>query len=149
SALIDRTTNTILGINWGGIKIKSGKEKSPKNVATAAHFVQLALDGTFDQQISKRQAGRSLAQSAADKNDPSLTAAKADKKSKAACGILGISSKESSLLAMFLIPFLALLSRRQLLLITLSLGMVVIPFNFALANGKRAQSSEPSAVDLA
>lgn len=45
SALIDRDSGTILGINWGGIKIQRGQELMEVNVATWAKYAEDFVNG--------------------------------------------------------------------------------------------------------
>ncbi|SMF32269.1 trypsin-like peptidase domain-containing protein [Pseudobacteriovorax antillogorgiicola] len=51
SALINRTTGHLLGVNWGGIKIGYGGDRGEMvvNVATASPYVAMFLEGDVDE----------------------------------------------------------------------------------------------------
>ena len=48
SALVDKVTHKILGINWGGIKINANTKIRKDNVAVAAWYVHEFLNGPID-----------------------------------------------------------------------------------------------------
>lgn len=49
SPLIEAESNTILGINWGGIKVDYGNRSETVNVATRADVIEAFLKGKLDQ----------------------------------------------------------------------------------------------------
>lgn len=57
SGLIDVLTGTVIGVNWGGIKITYDDGQRVDNVATKASFAQAFLDGREDEVVRQTQAG--------------------------------------------------------------------------------------------
>ena len=48
SALLDKSTHQLLGINWGGIKIKYANEVDSVNAATSVNYVSAFIDERLD-----------------------------------------------------------------------------------------------------
>lgn len=93
SGLIDVQTGTLLGVNWGGIKITYDDGVRVDNVATKASFAQAFLDGREDEIVREsRTTGGSGNLGAGGKKDDG-----SEKKSetfaggvkKKACGVVG------------------------------------------------------------
>lgn len=66
SGLVDRQTNQLLGVDWGGLKIDGGGGQETINVATRASFVQAFL--TYKTEQAEASAASTLAQQEQDKS---------------------------------------------------------------------------------
>lgn len=106
SPLIDLTTQQLLGVNWGGIKVQSGSDVRTDNAATSSVMVNEFLD--------KNQTSNVLTSSldALVANGGKKEASKEVK--EPACGSIGYTTKGYSLwLLLFAIPtFISLYNRK-------------------------------------
>lgn len=120
SALIDVETSTVLGINWGGIKVKSGDNTETFNVATRARYITAFLekdDKTLSTPI-QAQSSEVLAtedekaQSAEDQKEQKNLGASVKQK---ACGVIGYHDQKYSwvLKVFLLLPLAFLIFRRR------------------------------------
>jgi len=102
SALIDVETGKILGVNWGGIKIRYANEIRTTNVATQANYVQAFLN---DDSVRLTQIAANPSSGLATAGEGS--AERSDKRSAsglkdAVCGVLGSGSPGQPLLMLIL-----------------------------------------------
>ena len=114
SALIDAETGTILGVNWGGIKISQGSETRTENVATRADYAAAFLANNLDSFLKSgpklRPRSEGLAEAAQEggaeqgkKSHKNIVAGLTGR----GCGTLGLEREHTSRLGS-LILFLAL-----------------------------------------
>ncbi len=122
SAIVDRDTLEILGVNWGGIKIVYDDGEKAFNAATKISFVKAFLDDKSQDIIA--QASREL-QSSLDAERGGKTVSNTEQSDgtkppkelkKLGCGVIAMSSSAGSKLIFWLpIGIFALRSRRALL----------------------------------
>lgn len=113
SALVDAQTSTLIGVNWGGIKIAYASGTRVDNVATRIDFVKAFLENrveSFEMVLPSRQAtGSDNAVAGTTPNAQSDQAQSSGKKRKSICGVVNAQKANSSwLLTMFLIAILPL-----------------------------------------
>jgi hypothetical protein len=122
SALIDVESSTILGVNWGGIKISQGSDTRTENVATRADYAAAFLANDLDSFLKSgpklRPRSEGLAEAAPE--DAADKGKKANKNIVAgltgrACGTLGLGHEHNSRLG----------SLALLLALVFPLGLVV------------------------
>jgi hypothetical protein len=109
SALIDRETNTILGVNWGGMKVNFAAGQQVDNVATKAGYVRAFINNGDDyryQILADGTAARSTSgesgKSAVAGGTKSAAKGKSGKEkdfSSAMCGSVAVSIAKSNLAA--------------------------------------------------
>jgi hypothetical protein len=99
SALIDKQSLTILGVNWGGIKIDYKNEKTTINVATRVDYVQAFLNGTLEEYKKSVTSSAATASSSAGGagSSSSKEKSKADSTTRTVtCGVLSTENASSS-----------------------------------------------------
>ena len=115
SALIDRETNRILGVNWGGMKINFQRAQQIDNVSTKAGYVRSFLNNPKDNRY-QIAGGESSAKVASTANVASGTVSNNSQKNSNAgsqfasigCGSTGISQPNSPLSAKLIILLMLL-----------------------------------------
>jgi hypothetical protein len=117
SALIDVQTSTILGVNWGGIKISYEEGTRTDNVATRASYVAAFLNGTTDEAVKQAEGKRHDADVAAANKDENFgdKAKRAADSAKKSCGVVqgGVTTSLLLLVAGLALPFLSLRRMRK------------------------------------
>lgn len=120
SPLIDAETLSIIGINWGGIKIKVNTVVQTYNVATRARYIAAFLGNDIKALNDPVQISIDPGAVAGNGSTPNVDEEKnkkdlASAARKAACGVVGYSDSENSWLLKFflLIPLLLLLFMRR------------------------------------
>ncbi len=98
SALIDKESRTIIGVNWGGIKIDYKKNVETINVATRADYVQAFLNNKSDEWQPKP--GVNIAGSAAQSGTKQRSESKSSSDNFISCGVIGLQNHQSWLSAL-------------------------------------------------
>jgi hypothetical protein len=120
SALVDEETQTILGVNWGGIKIQYGETTETVNAATAAVYALAFFNDKLDVlEKPVPQAGSENRSQAA--LDSEAQAAKAKRRSAidqvtSSCGVVNIATQPLThllTLIMLLTPLLLITRKRS------------------------------------
>jgi hypothetical protein len=101
SALIDKESRTIIGVNWGGIKIDYKKNIETINVATRADYVQAFLDQKSDEW--QPQAGSNLANNSAQSGTKQRSESNSSSGSIISCGTIGAGASSFARLAALLL----------------------------------------------
>ena len=115
SGLIDATTEQILGVNWGGIKINSQSGLETVNVATGANFVNAFLNyntAKLEQSAATELAQASNEQSAKPKSSGVSLNTSGVMPKKSGCGIVANTADQQTqwpLLAVLVLPILFLI----------------------------------------
>ena len=106
SALIDRETQKILGINWGGIKLKTHNGSRVDNVATWVPYIKAFLEGKSESIQIARQ--NELDASVKDQKQKTSTEKQlASKVEKTFCGSLGRPVQNKNWLWILMAPLIA------------------------------------------
>lgn len=120
SALIDLKTSTILGVNWGGIKITYDNGVRTDNVATRASYVKAFLEGKTDALVKSAETEKQRYGASAlpkqDEDEGGLgkkSAGVVDTAKKAACGVAGGGTTEAALALILLGAIPALVAAAQ------------------------------------
>jgi hypothetical protein len=112
SALIDQESRTILGVNWGGIKIDYKKRVDTINVATRADYVLAFLSGDTSQWQTNLAAAQNVASGNASKS-----AERSSSASGITCGVIGLASGAGAFgllpMVFFAAPIATLFIRRR------------------------------------
>ena len=117
SALIEPKTKTILGINWGGIKIGYESGIRTDNVATGIMYVSAFVAGQMNDDIENRTRARQAEQAA--NTVPAIHRKKSTEKESTAgevfksCGAIGTFSQGLAGLLIFMLPFSLLICRKD------------------------------------
>jgi len=118
SALIDKQSNKILGINWGGIEITFKNQHTKNNSATKATYIRSFLNNELESVKEKSKQERKAADLEKQKNATSNSTQKfLDKSPAASCGTLRspYNNNALQLILLILVPFLAVLTRSAIL----------------------------------
>lgn len=113
SSLWDVETNTVLGVNWGGISLTYDNSLIPEtyNVATRAYYVQAFLRGDLANEKAKITLGTELPD-----HDKKISRASNNTKKalKTGCGALGADGFGIQIISFMLlfVPFIALMRRK-------------------------------------
>lgn len=114
SSLWDSETNTILGVNWGGISLTYEDSITPEtyNVATRAYYVQAFLRGDLASEKAKIALGTEIPD-----HDKKISSASNNTKKalKTGCGVVGADGLGIRFLwtfMVFLAPIIAVVRRR-------------------------------------
>ncbi len=117
SALIDLKTSTILGVNWGGIKISYDAGTRTDNVATRASYVAAFLAGTTGEMVKQAEGKRKDADLQAANKDENVgqKAKESVAKARKACGAVAGSVSTSLILLLggLALPFFSLRRMRK------------------------------------
>ncbi len=109
SALVDAQTATLIGVNWGGIKITYASGTRIDNVATRIDFVKAFLDNrvdSFESLLPARRASNSdNAVAGTTPNTETDKTQSSSKKNKSICGVVSFQSTSS--ISFFLMLILA------------------------------------------
>jgi hypothetical protein len=112
SALIDRSSKEIIGVNWGGIALQYSDRTDTINVATHSDYIQAFLENRTEDLI--KQANLRLTSTA---SSPNLARQKANAKSDVpeGCGTLHVGLASSSqwfMMLLLFLPFAAIIPRK-------------------------------------
>jgi hypothetical protein len=126
SALVDRETGTIIGVNWGGIKISQGSETRVENVATRGDYALAFVNDSLESFVKGNPALRPQVGGVADASPKSEE--NNEKKPKKnivsgitghACGTLGKASSNSPVWSVWILilglvpPFAMMMKARK------------------------------------
>lgn len=114
SSLWDVQTNTVLGVNWGGISLTYNDSITPEtyNVATRAYYVQAFLRGDLSAEKARITLGTELPN-----HDKKMSKASSNTKKalKTGCGALGVDGFGTQIFWTFvllLVPFITVTRRK-------------------------------------
>jgi len=98
SALIDKQSLTVIGVNWGGIKIDYKNEKTTVNVATRVDYVQAFLNDDLETYKAsvKASANSSASGSSSGSSGSQAETSKGSTTRTVTCGVIQSSSASSS-----------------------------------------------------
>jgi V8-like Glu-specific endopeptidase len=107
SALVDAQTSTLIGVNWGGIKITYASGTRVDNVATRIDFIKAFLENrveSFETVLpNRRVTGGDNAVAGTTPNAQSDQAQSTSKKRKSICGVVNANDSNSPGILMFLV----------------------------------------------
>ena len=146
SPLIDAETKKIVGINWGGIKIKTEGAEKTDNVATRAVFLNQFLLGS--EGPTNSNANQALDAIAAQRA-ASATTPKKQAKMPLGCGVTSNSSHSNApLTLLFLIPLLACIFGKKKSMATITVILITAGFFLSESKGFATTESNSAAINL-